>query len=128
MRVFVYGTLKRGGVGYFSCGLDKQRYVGTANAEDVALLLVGSTIAFSFPAMVRGEGRVAGEVFDVDDETVAAMDRFESEGRMYLKQPVQTSRGQMMTYIWNYETDNMESAPLLAGDIQHFPIEPPVLV
>jgi len=56
------------------------------------------------------------------------MDRFESEGRMYLKQPVQTSRGQMMTYIWNYETDNMESAPLLAGDIQHFPIEPPVLV
>jgi gamma-glutamylcyclotransferase (GGCT)/AIG2-like uncharacterized protein YtfP len=81
MKVFVYGTLKRG------CGnhhlLKDAVFVGEAvTVETFGMVDVG------FPFMLREQHDthpVAGELYDIGDdrETLAALDRLENEGFMY---------------------------------------------
>tara|TARA_R110000824_G_scaffold261358_3_gene449966 strand:+ start:265 stop:630 length:366 start_codon:yes stop_codon:yes gene_type:complete len=119
MRVFVYGTLKNGGVGHIFCDLQSQRFIGEAIVSDMALFLV-SGVGFNFPAMTHGEGRVSGEVYEIDAATFDSMCRF--EGRMYHPLTVETTLGPAETFLWSLETDDLDSAPLLDADIQHFPL------
>lgn len=83
MKVFVYGTLKRG-FGYFHLLKDSE-YIG-----------VGYTLAsfnmktVGFPIIQRDDdGKpVFGEVFECDDETLKRLDCLEAEGRMYNREKV----------------------------------------
>jgi gamma-glutamylaminecyclotransferase len=80
-RVFVYGTLKR--------GFRNHRLL-----EGCALLGGGATvptykmIETSFPVIMpdRTGKPVAGEIYTVDDETLARLDQLEKEGRSYDRQ------------------------------------------
>jgi gamma-glutamylcyclotransferase (GGCT)/AIG2-like uncharacterized protein YtfP len=118
MRVFVYGTLKRGGVGHVFCDLGSQRFVGEATASNMKLFLVEG-VGFNFPAMTHGEGRVSGEVYDIDAETFDAMCRF--EGRLYHPLTVETTLGPADTFLWSLETNDLNPA-LCADGVQHFPV------
>jgi gamma-glutamylaminecyclotransferase len=73
-RIFVYGTLKRGGANHGH--LSRQRYLGEARTgPGVTLYSLGD-----YPGMVRDpydtEG-VAGELWEVDEKCLARLDDLE---------------------------------------------------
>jgi gamma-glutamylcyclotransferase (GGCT)/AIG2-like uncharacterized protein YtfP len=78
-RVFVYGTLKRG-YGNYQRLLTRSRFVATG-------ITIGrfDMLNSGFPVLRPSPTGypVSGEVFEVDDATVASLDHLEGEGRMY---------------------------------------------
>mmetsp|Transcript_6689 Transcript_6689/g.21099 ORF Transcript_6689/g.21099 Transcript_6689/m.21099 type:complete len:162 (-) Transcript_6689:60-545(-) len=79
-RVFVYGTLKRGFVNYERVIAPRAagaRYVADATTVDAYPLFVD---VYKVPYLVHRPGagsRIAGELFEVDDATLAALDVLE---------------------------------------------------
>lgn len=71
MRVFVYGTLRGGDVRAHH--LDGAEYLGTHTLEGYQLFDLGP-----YPAVVPGEGRVVGELYELATEThLAVLDQIE---------------------------------------------------
>jgi gamma-glutamylcyclotransferase (GGCT)/AIG2-like uncharacterized protein YtfP len=102
-RVFVYGTLKSG---HHRNGiyLSGSKFVGQATIDGFELY----SIRGAFPAVVRpadGQlgGLVYGEVYEVDDGTLRALDRLEQNGTMYTREIVETSAGPAYVYIMSRE-------------------------
>lgn len=87
-RVFVYGTLMRGERNH--CFLEGATFCGTAATEPRHRLLdLGA-----FPAMVAGgRASVAGEIYDVDAGTLAALDRLEGHPGFYRRTAVRLLDG-----------------------------------
>jgi gamma-glutamylaminecyclotransferase len=85
-RVFVYGTLKRGGSNHGF--LDGQRYVGDARTTPGVVLYAVA----DYPGMVRsadGTGIVTGEVWEVDDACLQRLDALEGiDQRLYVREPI----------------------------------------
>lgn len=84
--VFVYGTLKRGKANHHY--LAGQRYLGEASTEPrYQLHHLGS-----YPGLVKATpgARVSGEVWEVDEEGLAGLDRLEglAEG-LYTREPME---------------------------------------
>jgi gamma-glutamylaminecyclotransferase len=80
MKVFVYGTLQRGRHNHHI--LRNARFIGKA----VTVRKFGMTdVGFPFMLPWQAIAPVAGELFDIGDDAdvLAALDRLESEGRMY---------------------------------------------
>ena len=88
MRVFVYGTLLSGEPNHFL--LRGQPLVGEARTRArFNLVSLGA-----YPALVAGgEVAVHGEVYDVDAETLAALDRLEGYPGFYTREPVELDGG-----------------------------------
>lgn len=89
-RVFVYGSLKRGGSNH---GLLREAdFEGTLEVEGLEMWDTGR----GFPACVPGDGVVEGEVYRVDDATLAAVDRLEGHPSMYERRRVDD----LWVYVW----------------------------
>lgn len=88
-RVFVYGTLRRGQPAHDF--LAKQRFVGEARTiAAFELVDLGA-----YPGLVRGgETSVVGEVWAVDDSTLARLDRYEGHPHLYLRQAIVLHSGE----------------------------------
>ncbi|MCB9538146.1 MAG: gamma-glutamylcyclotransferase [Myxococcales bacterium] len=82
-RLFIYGTLMRGEVGHHLLGA--ARYVGAARTHArYTLLRLGW-----YPALIEGgETAVRGEVYDVDDAALPALDAYEDAPALYTRSPV----------------------------------------
>lgn len=102
-RIFVYGTLKRGGVNHAYLG--GQRWVGVAHTEPrYRMFDLGG-----YPGMVAvaADGlSIQGEVWDVDDACFAQLDLLEDiEGgeyrrtRIHLMSPYEEARIQGYLYL-----------------------------
>lgn len=94
-RVFVYGTLMRGGVNHNY--LKGARYLGRHRTE----------AAFSMVALpgypgVRGGGAtaIAGEVYEVGVATMTRLDRLEDVPREYVRDRVSTPFGPAWIYLY----------------------------
>jgi len=74
--LFVYGTLKRGGVMHWL--LQDFPFLGRAKAEDFMLYDLGP-----YPAMVYGDGVVYGEVYEVSEEFLQSLDWVEGVPILY---------------------------------------------
>ncbi len=85
--VFVYGTLM---AGQSAEGLLKDAdFGGYAILPDYALYDLGC-----YPGIVPAEGEeVVGEVYHVDDETLARLDEYEGEGSLYRREAVTVKVG-----------------------------------
>jgi gamma-glutamylcyclotransferase (GGCT)/AIG2-like uncharacterized protein YtfP len=83
MRVFVYGTLKKGLCN--SSLLRTAEYVGTGYTVS---LFTMRTVGFPIIFPAENGSPVFGEVFEVDDNTLKALDNLESEGRMYNREKI----------------------------------------
>ena len=70
MYVMVYGTLMKGFVS--NSLLESSSYIGKARTKGCLYHL-----SDGYPAMVHGHGWVYGEVYDVDGETLEALDAYE---------------------------------------------------
>lgn len=117
-RVFVYGTLRRGGSNAFR--MDGAEFVGPATVG-------GALYRISwYPGLVLdGAGRVTGEVYRVGPEQLRALDEFEGlaageiEGSEYRRVRVEALFGEgeeleVWVYAWKGEVNEDERIP--SGD------------
>lgn len=103
MKVFVYGTLKRGFWNHYL--LEKAKFLGNATLDGShALLDAGFPVCVP---MATGKAVVTGEVYEVTRAEARRLDRLEGNGRMYHR------RRQKVTYAtaevgkaWVYIGDN----------------------
>ena len=78
-RVFVYGTLKRGFRLHHN--MREARFLGTGFVDGFAMYRVEW-----YPAIIETQdqpGRIFGEVFEVNDDTLAILDEVEDRGILY---------------------------------------------
>ena len=94
MRVFVYGTLKRGFSNHHY--LRRARFVGRARTPAAFQLFdLGA-----YPgAWMPGNSVIEGEVYDVDALTLASLDHLEEVPRVYRRETVQTENGTAFIYV-----------------------------
>ena len=109
--IFVYGTLLKGKCNY-------NRFLAPAEPE-----MRGEIEGFemydlgAFPAIVKGEGRVKGEVYKVTSEQLAKIDRLEGEGILYIKEKVKVEgycfheELDAYVYIYNHKVDGLNIIP-----------------
>ena len=90
--LFVYGTLKRGLANHHQ--LAGARFVAEAVLDGVDLHDLGP-----FPMAIAGAGWARGEVYRVDDEHLARLDRFEGVPRLYERCRRSLSDGRQ---VWIY--------------------------
>ncbi len=99
MRIFVYGTLMTG------CGNHRMmagaKLIGSGEIAGFTMHDIGA-----FPGIVIGGGGVIrGEVYEVSEEVVARLDRFEGCPRLYRRHPVWLSDGRAAyTYVFASST------------------------
>ena len=82
-RVFVYGTLKSGFWNHYL--LEGCEFFGRAATVPTYKMIENKMIENSFPVIMPDpEGKpVIGEIYTVDDETLARLDQLEREGSSY---------------------------------------------
>lgn len=83
MKVFVYGTLKRGESNHSL--LSRSTYIGEA-----LTLSKFDMLNSGFPVLFHNDKghRVSGEVFEIDEDTLHRLDSLEGEGSMYFREKV----------------------------------------
>jgi len=80
--LFVYGTLKRGGSRHWI--LQDFPFLGRAKVKGFALYDLGL-----YPAMVPGAGVVYGEVYEVSEEALQALDWVEGVPILYRRELIE---------------------------------------
>lgn len=107
LRLFVYGTLKR--------GHGNNRVLGTTSEWLCDDVLPGARMwTIGYPVVkLEGAGEVKGEVWRVNDASVLRnLDRLEGHPHSYRRTPVVLKSGDMVqTYIWQRETHGMQELP-----------------
>jgi gamma-glutamylcyclotransferase (GGCT)/AIG2-like uncharacterized protein YtfP len=96
--VFVYGTLRRRGEGAMPIRFPKSKFIADAKVGG-SLYDLGA-----YPGLVLDESNssVVGEVYEVDDETLKALDDFEASSD-YLRKQVEIALGGQKRRCWTYE-------------------------
>ncbi len=95
-RVFVYGTLKQGERNHHY--LSSAHYVGGAITRE-ATYLMRQFASVSSPGKVtpgvfkEGSCHIAGEIYEVDDETLACLDELEGVGIKYTRESIEMMDG-----------------------------------
>jgi gamma-glutamylcyclotransferase (GGCT)/AIG2-like uncharacterized protein YtfP len=82
-RIFTYGSLMS--------GFGNHRLLARARLVGAARTLPRFTLVSlgAFPAMLEGGATaVVGELYDVDDDTLAALDRLEGHPSLYTRTPI----------------------------------------
>jgi gamma-glutamylcyclotransferase (GGCT)/AIG2-like uncharacterized protein YtfP len=104
--VFVYGTLRRGGERAMPIRFPKSTFIADAKVTGT-LYDLGA-----YPGLLVNESRslVIGEVYEVDDDTLAQLDALESSSD-YLRKRVAIPVGALSRICWVYEP-NPESYSL----------------
>ncbi len=98
--VFVYGTLRQGGVRALPDLFPAARFVGQAKVRG-RLYDLGA-----YPALLVDEAAssVTGEVYEIDDELLRKLDEIEASSA-YWRRQVEVSLGDQSTTCWVYAPD-----------------------
>jgi gamma-glutamylcyclotransferase (GGCT)/AIG2-like uncharacterized protein YtfP len=117
--LFVYGTLMSGEAN--AAFLEGCRFLGPATTEPrYQLLDLGEC-----PAMIQGGvTAVAGELYEVDGETIADLDALEGEPYQYHRQAVRLAGGQE-AQSFLLPAVPPEGTPIPSGDWRRRPNAPP---
>jgi gamma-glutamylaminecyclotransferase len=104
-RVFVYGTLKRGFPNHHF--MDGASFVGTGRTVEAWPLVIGNQWFSPYLLPERGGGhRVAGELWDVPESMMPALDELESthlpNGYRRERVAVEADDGSGVQEIWAY--------------------------
>ena len=106
MKVFVYGTLRRGQTAHHL--LAGARFIGTAWTERKYTLLDMGT----YPALVSGgETAVLGEIYEIDAGALAELDRYEGAPDLY--QRVLTTIGAHEVFVYLLCAEHGSNRPKL---------------
>ncbi len=98
--IFVYGSLRSGGAGAMSARFPDAKFVADARVSGT-LYDLGP-----YPGLLVNDSNsaVIGEVYEVDDELLKALDEFEATSN-YLRKQVEISPGDESKMCWTYEPD-----------------------
>jgi gamma-glutamylcyclotransferase (GGCT)/AIG2-like uncharacterized protein YtfP len=104
MRLFVYGTLMRGGCRHNL--LAGQRFISAATTTPFfALYDLGA-----YPGLVRcptSGDAVHGELYDIDDTALPMLDRAEDAPDLYRREEIElTDLSRAVTYIYQRDVSN----------------------
>lgn len=96
--LFVYGTLRRGGVNALPARFPGARFVGEARVGG-RLYDLGE-----YPGLLVEEGGapVVGEVYEVDDDALKELDAYEATAE-YRRRPIELPLGDRAQPCWVYE-------------------------
>jgi gamma-glutamylcyclotransferase (GGCT)/AIG2-like uncharacterized protein YtfP len=95
MRVFVYGTLRRGQGNY-----PVMQRAGGEFVRDA--VIKGKVYRTMLPFLVPGNEDVPGEVFEVPPEGIPVLDYLEGHPDFYQRRPTQTTDGEeVIAYFLN---------------------------
>ena len=96
MRIFVYGSLrtKQGN----SHWMTNAQLLGNYNIENYQLYSLGH-----YPGAVPGDGTVQGEVYRIDNATLAELDALRTRGGEYARQLIQTPYGSACPAAGNWD-------------------------
>lgn len=108
IKVFVYGTLKKGfrnhhylegfkGKQAFAPGIDLHK--GEA----------------PFPYAKRGERTAIGELYEIDEETFKMLDRLEGHPRFYKREETRIVGEEIDTIAWIYLYPNADQYPAISN-------------
>ena len=99
MKLFVYGTLKKSGANYRF--LKESKYVSQYCLNNHVLLDLG----YGFPYMMRGEGSVLGDGYEIDQKTLDRIDRLEGHPIHYKRHLTNyyTEVAEMYYYLANFD-------------------------
>lgn len=76
--LLVYGTLKKGFPNHRI--IEGASYVGTGSIQDMAMYNLGH-----FPGIAPGKSSIHGEIYDIDDATLARCDTLEGHPDFYTR-------------------------------------------
>ncbi len=94
MRVFVYGTLKKGFHNAFY--LQDARFLGEFTTDPVYSMYNFGT----YPAVSElGKTAIAGEVYEISESLLESIDRLEWYPEFYQRVMIQTSFGEAWMYV-----------------------------
>jgi gamma-glutamylcyclotransferase (GGCT)/AIG2-like uncharacterized protein YtfP len=98
--VFVYGTLRRGSERAMSIRFPPAKFIAEGNVRGT-LFDLGA-----YPGLLANENGslVKGEVYQVDDETLRILDKFEASSN-YRRKQIEVLLGTGKTVCWVYEPD-----------------------
>jgi gamma-glutamylaminecyclotransferase len=104
--VFVYGTLRQGEVNHYL--LETARLCGPHTTQPhYKMFSLGA-----YPAVVRrGQDRIAGEVYRVDDLTMTRLDRLEGYPKAYARRLIPTPWGRAWIYLFRESLRGRERIP-----------------
>ncbi len=108
--IFVYGTLKRGKRA--NSLLSDAKFIGSGTVSGYEMYMVSD-----YPGVVRGEGRVKGEVYEVDGETLKRLDEYEGVPILYerIEEAVELEDGRKVRaylYLYKGRIDDLRKAEL----------------
>ncbi len=112
VRIFVYGTLRKGECRNYI--LSDCQFLGYAKAKGFVLYNIGA-----FPGMVEGEGEVIGEVYEIPKDLLEKLDWVEGVPDLFRREiiEVRLEDGQTISvyaYIYNRGVKNKLLIP--SGD------------
>ena len=126
MKIFVYGTLLPGL--RLHALLAESVMIDHGFVEDVALYDLGD-----YPALVEGEGCVVGEVYEIDESTLARLDHVEGFDRL---RPQHSLYIRCMVTVWGFSGEVFEAEtyvyndrvgkvamPIVSGDYRRYLME-----
>jgi len=95
IRVFVYGSLKRGGC--YHQFLRDARYLGDhVCAPKYTMLDLGR-----YPGVIeKGATAIQGEVYAIDGSTLARLDQLEEHPAVYIRRLIDTAFGRAWMYLY----------------------------
>ena len=123
MKMFVYGTLLK--------GLQRERAL--ARSEFIGRAYIKGELydLGRFPALKEGEGKVFGELYEIDERTLFCLDQIESydpdnqQGSLYLRQNIAATllHNQATvvteTYLYNRSVEG-RSTRIISGDYRDY--------
>ena len=119
MKIFVYGTLKKGGV--LHSNLDGCTYHGIDRVPNFTMFKVGW-----FPAIKPTEDArecVYGEVYEINKSTLSKLDEIEGKGVLYERSTVNTRFGKCIIYVFSDNNDTVQLWDYPKIPYGFFPIE-----
>ncbi|MHA2939220.1 gamma-glutamylcyclotransferase family protein [Vibrio sp. RC27] len=106
--VFVYGTLRRGESNHYL--LEHSEFLGKVQTQPLfSLYDLGE-----YPGAIEGDAAIIGEVYQVNETTLEALDRLEEVPIEYRRDTLQTSLGQAWIYLYQDERQLEQLIP--SGD------------
>ena len=97
-KVFVYGTLMNGESNHHF--LENSKCLGKAAIEGYDMYNVGGF----YPAIIPGNARIIGELYEVPNEDMPSIDILEGEGSLYIRK-CEITIGNELAYIYEYAQD-----------------------
>lgn len=109
INIFVYGTLMQGQRAHRL--LDGAKFVGTYSLPGYSMYDCGS-----FPGIKEsGNGCVIGEVYEITDDFLPELDRYEGEGSLYDRELVWVKKGTESFHAYAYVYRNEPAGEVMKG-------------